>query len=160
MEALESLGIDWKLLVAQIVNFLILLLLLRFFLYRPIVNILSQRKEKIAKGIRDTEEAKEQLEEASTKSKKILTSASIESEKIIKTAKREMEEQTLKQIQIAKQKAQEILKLSEEQAAIQQEKIVEKAKREITDLAITISEKVMEEQVDKDDIIKVSKKIK
>jgi len=160
MEALEGLGIDWKLLVAQIINFLILLFLLRFFLYKPIVNILSQRKEKIAKGIKDAEEAAERLNKASKESREILTQASLESEKIIKSAKQDMEEQTQKQIEQTKLKAQQILKLSREQAAKEQEKIVVQAKREITDLAVTISEKVMEIKVDKNDVQKVSDKIR
>lgn len=160
MEALESLGIDWKLLIAQIVNFLVLVFLLRFFLYKPIVNMLIKRKDKIAQGLKDAEQAKEQLEQASAKSKQALTEASLESEKIIKTAKKEMVEQTQAEIKKAQKKAEEILASSRKQAALEQAKIVEKAKREITDLALTISEKVIGEQINKDDIKKVSEKIK
>ncbi|MFH1855187.1 MAG: F0F1 ATP synthase subunit B [bacterium] len=160
MEALESLGIDWRLLIAQIINFLILLFLLRFFLYKPIVGMLIKRKEKISQGLKDAQDAKEQLEQASAKSKQTLTEASLVSEKIISSAKREMEEQTGAEIKRAQLKAEEILASSRKQAALEQAKIVEKAKREITDLALTISEKVIGSQVDKDDIKKVSEKIK
>jgi len=160
MEALESLGIDWKMLIAQIINFLILLLILRFFLYKPIVNMLTKRKDKIAQGLKDAEQAKEQLEQASAKSKQTLTDASLVSEKIIKTAKKEMEEQTQTEIRKAQLKAEEILASSRQQAALEQAKIVEKAKREITDLALTISEKVIGDQISKDDIKKVSEQIK
>ena len=160
MEALQSLGIDWKLLIAQIVNFLILLFLLRKFLYGPIVNMLSDRKKKIEQGLKDSEEARKRLEQTNEETKKILSSASNESEKIIKLAKQEIEEQTQKKIQETQDKAKEIMESSRKQALLEQEKIVERAKKEITDLAILISEKVMESKVDNDSVAKAIDKIK
>ena len=160
MEALQSLGIDWKLLIAQIVNFLILLFLLRKFLYGPIVNMLSDRKKKIEQGLKDSEEARKRLEQTNEETKKILSSASNESEKIIKLAKQEIEEQTQKKIQETQDKAKEIMESSRKQALLEQEKIVERAKKEITDIAILISEKVMESKVDNDSVAKAIDKIK
>lgn len=160
MEALESLGIDWKLLIAQVINFLILLLLLRKFLYGPIVNMLSNRKEKIEQGLKDSEEARKRLEQASEESKKLLSKASGESEKIVASAKKEIGEETQKKIQEAQDKATEIIELSRKQALAEQEKIVEKAKKEITDLALLISEKVMESEVDKSSVQKAIDKVK
>lgn len=160
MEALESLGIDWKLLVAQVINFLILFLLLRKFLFGPIVNMLSQRKEKIAQGIKDSEEATNRLEKASEETKKLISDASSESEKIISQAKKEIAEQTQKRIEEAQEKASQIIEQSRKQAISEQEKIVEKAKKEIVDLAILISEKVMEGEVDKESVKKAIDKIK
>ena len=58
MEALESLGIDWKMLVAQVVNFIILLLILRKFLFGPIVKLLDDRRKTIEKGLSDAKKPK------------------------------------------------------------------------------------------------------
>lgn len=160
MEALESLGIDWKLLIAQIINFLVLFLLLRKFLYGPIVNMLQDRKKKIEQGLKDAEDARQRLEEASAESKKLLSKASTESEKIVAAAKKEIEQETQKKIQEAQTKATEIIENSRKQALAEQEKVVEKAKKEITDLAILISEKVMESEASPASVQKAIDKVK
>jgi len=56
METLSSLGIDLKILLAQLVNFGILIFLLSKFLYKPVLKMLDQRKKKIAESIKKAEE--------------------------------------------------------------------------------------------------------
>jgi len=154
MEALESLGIDWKLLIAQVINFLVVLLVLKKFLYGPIVNMLIDRKNKIEQGLKDSQEAREKLNETNAQTRKLLAEASLESEKIIKSTKKEMEEQTKKKLDEAQKKAEEIIATSKRLAQEEQERIVQKAKKEISELAINISEKILEKQVDKDSVNK------
>ena len=48
-ELFSKLGIDWKLLIAQIINFLVLLFVLYKFAYRPILSMLEKRTKKIEK---------------------------------------------------------------------------------------------------------------
>ncbi len=60
-DILNSLGIDWKLLLAQAVNFAILFFILRQFVYKPILGVLKKRKEDIEKGIAFTKTAEENL---------------------------------------------------------------------------------------------------
>ena len=59
----HKLGIDWKLLLSQGVNFLILLGLLTLLVYRPLLRLLQDRERKIKEGIRGAEEAAHRLEE-------------------------------------------------------------------------------------------------
>lgn len=55
MELLAKLGVDWKLLLAQIVNFTILLSVLSFFVYRPLLRVIDERRERIRKSMEDAE---------------------------------------------------------------------------------------------------------
>ena len=48
-------SIDWFTVTAQIINFLILIWLLKKFLYRPVLNAMAGRQEKIAAALRDAE---------------------------------------------------------------------------------------------------------
>jgi len=159
MEALDSLGIDWKLLIAQAVNFLILVLVLWKFLYNPLVGMLSNRKAKIEQGMKDADEARIKLEQTNIETRKILSEASLESEKIVKAAKKEMEEETKLKLTEAQKKAEEIVENSRNLAAEEQKKIVEKAKREISELAISISEKILEKDIDSGSANKAIEKI-
>src|SRR3989344_5401181 len=57
-------GVNWKLLLIQAVNFGLLLAALSYFLYKPILKIIDERRHKIAEGVRTAEAAAERLEEA------------------------------------------------------------------------------------------------
>lgn len=56
-----QLGIDWRLLIGQGVNFFILLILLSALVYRPLVRILDQRRRTIERGLADAARAAEEL---------------------------------------------------------------------------------------------------
>lgn len=60
-ELLHNFGVDWRLLLAQAVNFFLLLAVLWRFAYQPILGIFRQRREDIAKGLADAREAGEHL---------------------------------------------------------------------------------------------------
>ncbi len=60
-ELFHHLGVDWKLLLAQVVNFAILIVVLKKFAYKPILTVLGKRRDDIAEGIRASEESKERL---------------------------------------------------------------------------------------------------
>lgn len=61
MELVEQLGLDWRLLLSQAVNFLILLVLLRQFAYKPLLKVLKERRAKIEGGLEKAEEAEKRL---------------------------------------------------------------------------------------------------
>ncbi|MDO8469335.1 MAG: ATP synthase F0 subunit B [Candidatus Peribacter sp.] len=63
MELLTKLGINWQLLIAQIVNFLIVMGVLGYFLYRPILNLLDSRTERIRKAVEEAKRIEHQAQE-------------------------------------------------------------------------------------------------
>lgn len=62
-QLLFQLGIDWKIFLSQAVNFFILLLVLTFFVYKPLIKIIKQRNAKIKEGLDKAEEADVRLKE-------------------------------------------------------------------------------------------------
>lgn len=60
-ELISQLGIDWRLLLSQAANFLLLLLVLRLFVYKPVIRILKERKAKVEEGLMKAKEADERL---------------------------------------------------------------------------------------------------
>jgi F-type H+-transporting ATPase subunit b len=54
--------IDWLTVVAQVINFLVLVYLLKRFLYRPVTQAMARREERIAERVRETHEREEQAE--------------------------------------------------------------------------------------------------
>ena len=63
-ELFEALGINGKALLVQGINFVVLLVVLNFAVYRPLLKIVKERREKIELGVRGGEEAAKRIEEA------------------------------------------------------------------------------------------------
>lgn len=62
-EILHQLGIDWKLLASQAVNFLVLLVALNYLVYQPLLKIMRERRKKIEFGLQGAAEAEKRLAE-------------------------------------------------------------------------------------------------
>ncbi|MEK7061651.1 MAG: hypothetical protein AAB957_00100 [Patescibacteria group bacterium] len=83
-ELFEQLGINWKLFLSQLVNFFILLLVLRAFVYKPLLIVIKKRNDKIREGLVKAEEADIRLKEVDIIAKNKLKQADQNSIDIIK----------------------------------------------------------------------------
>lgn len=81
-------GIDWRLLTINLVNFALLLVVLRIFLYRPLISMLAKRQETIAKGIEDADSAAKSLSEAEAHRISTLTQAVSQADSIVAEAEK------------------------------------------------------------------------
>ncbi len=81
-------GIDWRLLIINLVNFALLLVLLRLFLYKPLLAMLEKRREEIAQGVENARLARENLAQAEAEKLAKLTEAASEAETMIAEARK------------------------------------------------------------------------
>lgn len=95
---LDALGINPGFLISQIVNFLIVLVIVRAFLWKPMMNMLDARSATIQKGLEDAAAAANARRNAEAEAEKILAQARIESQQVIAEA-RERAEQVARGIQ-------------------------------------------------------------
>ncbi|MCD6149493.1 F0F1 ATP synthase subunit B [bacterium] len=150
MELLSNLGINGKLLLAQIVNFFILLYILKRFAYKPILKVLDDRKEKIEKGLQDAEKAKNKLGEMEEKEKKILLTARKEAQKIVDSAE-EIAKKNKEEIIIeSKSQAEKILSDTEKKIEEEKNKMLGEVKSEMAELVSLATEKVIGEKMDEE----------
>lgn len=112
MEILEQFGIKPVLLAAQVVNFLILLYILKRFLYGPILKVLQERRDKIAQSLKTAEEIEKRLHEIGEKEAESLLRSAKEGEKII----RQSGEIGVGIIEGAKNEAEKIIRKANEHA--------------------------------------------
>ncbi|WP_339767343.1 F0F1 ATP synthase subunit B [uncultured Paraglaciecola sp.] len=111
--------IDWFTVIAQAINFLILLWLLKRFLYRPIIDGLDARESKIAGILADADNKKKQALELQNQYEKSLNSIEQQGTKIVASAKKEAELTAKNILDEARQSADILLK--KRLAAMQQE---------------------------------------
>lgn len=116
MEIIKNFGLNPVLLGAQVFNFLIILFLLKKFLYKPVFDLLKKRQNTIAEGLKQAEDARIKLEKVVIEEKHILNQAQLQSRKIIEDAK-------LESVEIAKRVNEETKK--------QTEKLLSETKRQI-----------------------------
>ncbi len=88
-ELFEQLGINWKLFLSQAVNFFILLIVLRAFVYKPILLVIKERSKKIKEGLEKAEEASVRLKEVDIIAKNKLKQADQDSIDIIKKTEKQ-----------------------------------------------------------------------
>ncbi len=81
---LEQFGINWKLFLSQLINFALILVVLNFFVYKPILKIIKKRNEKIKEGLDKAQEAAVRLQEVDHIGKQKMKEAQSQAQDIIK----------------------------------------------------------------------------
>lgn len=142
-EIIDKLGIDPKLLIAQIVNFVLLLVILQRVAYKPILKMLNERSEKIEKSLKQAQKIEEEL--AKTEETKIaeIKKAKEEAQRIIKEAYETAEKKSLETLGKTKAKTQEIVEKAKLEIKAEKKNAVEEAKGEIAELSIQIAKKII-----------------
>lgn len=148
---MAALGVEWGLLVSQVVNFGILLFLLNMFLYRPVLNMLQQRKERIAQSMKDAERVSAAAREAEQEKAKVLDAARREAQEIRAQAARDAEKIAQEVRSRADQEATEIRMRAQTDAQTQAEAVLADANKQIADLAIAATEKLLGRELAKKD---------
>lgn len=143
-QLLHAFGIDAKLIIVQIINFVVLAGLLTYFLYKPVLKILEDREEKIKQGIKDAEDAALAKTQASEEKRAILTQAQLEAQEMDARAKAFAKEKEVEIIAAAQVKAQGVIKEAETKSAFLKEQARKDSEAEIAKLAILAAEKVLQ----------------
>jgi len=120
-ELLENFGVNWKLLLAQVVNFGILFYVLKRFAYGPIVNMLEERQKRIKKGLQEAAESEQKLREAEEKERLILEKANLKALTLVSEAADVAHKKEAEIIETGYHKAESIIKGAERK--IEEEKL-------------------------------------
>lgn len=144
---MESLGIDVRLIVVQIINFGILFFVLTKFLYRPILKILDERKRRIAESLTHEQKIAEERVKLDKEKENELKKAKEKGREIIEEAKTEAEKQKNTLLKKAESEAERLLGRAKEQLILEKEKLREEIKKELTDLSLVMAEKILEEKL-------------
>src|SRR5215216_863688 len=83
---MEALGINFGLLIVQIIAFIIVYLTLNAWVYQPLLDMMETRKQKIAQGLEDARVAAEARANAEKEAAKVIAEAQTEASKIVREA--------------------------------------------------------------------------
>lgn len=167
METLKNFGVDPIQIVAQIVNFLIILFILKKFFFKKILDALENRKQSVAESIKQIEEAKRILIEAEARDKELLAKTQLETNKILEDTKKQRENILVEAELTAKKQAQKILDETREQIAVETRKAQKDLSLQVSNLAVEFLKKSASQLFNKEDqekliksaIVKIKKRV-
>lgn len=147
MDVFAKLGIDGKLLLAQVVNFAILFWVLRRYAYKPMLDFLESRTARIDKGLQDAEAAQAKLVSMEEKEKQVLSEARSEARAIIETAEMNAKKRDAERLIDTEEKTKRFLEDARVKIEEEKQKILLEARREIAEVVTSSVEKILKEKI-------------
>jgi len=138
----ETFGWNPRLFFSQVVSFVIVALLLRRFAYKPILNVLEERRRRIEEGQLNAEKIKRQLDEAEKRYSEILAKANADAQKMIDEARESSAHLAERKQQEAIAAADQIIVKAREASAIEHDRTMESLKQELGRLVVDTTAKV------------------
>jgi len=143
---ISTFHIDWKIIIAQLVNFGIVFTVLYIYALKPLSKLMKERSEKISNGLEDAKKSSELLEKASTEYEENtikLRKVAIEAGKELKKDLEKLRAENLDKI---KADNDEWTKARAKQMEIDKKNLIEEAKNELASLVVLATEKIMIEK--------------
>jgi F-type H+-transporting ATPase subunit b len=140
---MEQLGIEPKLLLAQIVNFLIIFFVLSKLLYKPILGMLEKRKKEIAAGLELTQKLREDEEKMNSRKEKLMEEARREAQNIVEAGKKEADAQGKEIIEAAHGAAGGIIAKGKTDVAALQRSMEKDVRHAAVDIAVAMSKQLL-----------------
>ncbi len=137
------LGIVPGVVLAQCLNFIILLLVLRVIAYRPLLNVLEQRRQRIHKGLEDSRLAEERLANVEKDYQAKLDQARAEGQKIVAERTQAAEQQAAAIVAKANTDASAIIAKANEDAELERNRILADLRSQVAALSIAAANKVI-----------------
>ena len=161
MEFLKDFGVNPILLLAQIVNFAVLLILLKKFFYKPILKVLEERKHKIETSVTQAEKIQNKLVETESRQNQIIGEAESQPSKIIEEAKEASKKIQETVAAETNKKVEETLIKAKEAINFEKEKMVGQVKAEMATLVAETTKRVLGKTLtdkDNEEVVRASLK--
>lgn len=137
--------IDWKIIIAQVINFGIVFAILYLFALKPLKKLMTEREEKITKGVTDAKDNAEMIEKTKKEYDEVLNKARTEAHELFQEGKKEAETKKAEMIENAKKEVESMIQSGKKTLESEKVKIIEEAKKEIVSLVVLATEKVLKD---------------
>jgi len=145
---ISTFHIDWKIIVAQAINFAVVFIVLYIFALKPLSKLMAERSEKIAKGIDDAKTNAKLLDETREEYEAALNKARSEANKIFQDGKKEAEAKKIVMLEDARKEVVAFIENGKKTLEAEKVKMVEEAKKEIVSLTMKATEKLLGGKLD------------
>lgn len=145
---MEALGLNLGYLIVQILNFAIVLVVLRSWAYKPIVNMLEQRRETIAQGLEDARIAAEARANAEKEAEGIVAEAQKQANQIVREATERAEQAAGELRSEAEREAEEARQTALAEGEQLKQQTLGEVRGQVASLAVAAAHKIIGETLD------------
>lgn len=146
---IELFGLNWKLFVGQLINFLIIVFVLWKWVFTPVIGALQNRTKKIEESLAEAEHIKRQVAELEQFRTQQQQAAHVEYQEIVRAAQEVSENQRLHLLQHAREQSQKLIAEAESRIGAERAAMIREVKEEMATLVVTAAEKILKEKLDK-----------
>jgi F-type H+-transporting ATPase subunit b len=148
MEILETLGLTTADFLWHLVNFIVLIVLLTYFLYRPVTAMLEERTRRIQESLEAAERARADVAVADREREELLASTRREIQEMMTTAQQVAERIQSEARTTAQQEANRIVETARQEAEAERAQAMAELRREVASLAVQAAERVISRSLD------------
>jgi F-type H+-transporting ATPase subunit b len=149
MEAITgTLGLNWNGLIWQTANFVVLLILLRLFLYKPVVAMLDARAQRVRESMEQADQARRAAEQAEADRQNLLAETRRQAELIRAQADEQAKRILADAESRARERQQQIEQQAEASARQIEERVMAQVRAQLADLVVTAVDRVTRGAVD------------
>ena len=146
---MDELGLNLPVLIAQLVNFFLLLVLLRIFLYRPILAMLDRRSQRVREGLEAAEQSKESAAQAEQDVAQQLEASRQQGQALMAQAQEaanRIQEEARNQ---ALQEGETLLERARNEIQLERDQAIAELRGEFAELTVSAAEKVIGQSLDR-----------
>lgn len=151
MEFLDIISLDPWHIIASIANLLILTLIIKKFLFKPVKDVIAKRQAEVDTLYRKAEESVEAAEHDKALYSEKLAGARAEADSIVKSAVARADRQSEEIIADANKKAADTVKKAEAELELEKKKAMNELKDEISEISVQIAEGLVNREITADD---------
>lgn len=131
-------------------TFLLLLILLRKFAWKPILSMVKEREKSIEEALSAAQKAKEQMETLTANNEKIIIEARIERDQMLKEA-REIKDKIIGEAaDAAKEEGRKLLEQARQNIELEKTAAIVEIKNQVANLSVEIAEKILKKELSSD----------
>jgi len=146
-EYLSIISVNFWQIVISLVNLLIIFLILKKFLFKPVQKVMGERRSQVDRMYSDADKSRSAANEMKQEYEQRLASARQEADGMIRTATQTAQQKSDQILADAKAQAAHAKQKAEAEIELQKQQMLRDAQGELSDLAVSIASKVVEKEV-------------
>ncbi len=143
-----TLGLNWKLFLAQLINFGIVVFILWKWVFKPVTSALEARRQRIEESVKTAEEIEKRLQEFEAHRETQMRKAQAQAEALIQKAEGLASESKSQILEMARLEARKLLAEAKTAIATEKEQMLREIREEVATLTVMATEKILREKLD------------
>lgn len=141
-QVLDSFGVNWPAFLASLANFIILLIILQRFAYRPLLQVLDERRRRVAESLQQAEQIKAELAKTQAARDAVLAEGRQVAQRMIDEARQAAERLRDAKLAEATAAAQDLLRKAEQAGRQEHDRLMAELRREMVGLVVATTTRV------------------